>query len=138
MKEVERFSLGGYAFTLEQDAASLVADYLGELEKYYDGREGGSEIMEGIEERMAELLLEKAGREGVCTREMIEAIIGILGKPEVIEAAGEEGDSPVSSRACAAASPPTSTSTRPCRASCSRSSPLPSCWDGAGPAAMPE
>ena len=34
MKEVERFSLGGYAFTLEQDAASLVADYLGELEKY--------------------------------------------------------------------------------------------------------
>ena len=97
MKEVERFSLGGYAFTLEQDAASLVADYLGELEKYYDGREGGSEIMEGIEERMAELLLEKAGREGVCTREMIEAIIGILGKPEVIEAAGEEGDSPIRS-----------------------------------------
>ena len=89
MKEVERFSLGGYAFTLEQDAASLVADYLGELEKYYDGREGGSEIMEGIEERMAELLLEKAGRDGVCTRGMIEEIIGILGKPEVIEAAGK-------------------------------------------------
>ena len=94
MKEVERFSLGGYAFTLEQDAASLVADYLGELEKYYDGREGGSEIMEGIEERMAELLLEKAGREGVCTREMVAQIIDILGRPEVIEAAGEEdGDS---------------------------------------------
>ncbi len=92
MKEVERFSLGGYAFTLEQDAASLVADYLGALEKYYNGREGGSEIMEGIEERMAELLLEKAGRDGVCTRGMIEQIIGILGKPEVIEAAGEEGE----------------------------------------------
>ena len=90
MKEVERFSLGGYAFTLEQDAATLVGDYLGELEKYYDGREGGSEIMEGIEERMAELLLEKAGRDGVCTREMIEQIIGILGKPEIIEAAGED------------------------------------------------
>jgi phage shock protein PspC (stress-responsive transcriptional regulator) len=92
MKEVERFSLGGYAFTLEQDAASLVEDYLGELEKYYNGRDGGSEIMEGIEERMAELLLEKAGRDGVCTRGMIEQIIGILGKPEVIEAAGEEED----------------------------------------------
>ena len=90
MKEVERFSLGGYAFTLEQDAASLVGDYLGELEKHYNGREGGSEIMEGIEERMAELLLEKAGREGVCTRQMIEQIIDILGRPEVIEAAGEE------------------------------------------------
>ena len=97
MKEVERFSLGGYAFTLEQDAASLVGDYLGELEKYYNGREGGSDIMEGIEERMAELLLEKAGREGVCTREMIEQIIGILGKPEIIEAAGEE-DAPGQAR----------------------------------------
>ena len=90
MKEVDRFSLGGYAFTLEKDAATLVGDYLGELEKYYNGREGGSEIMEGIEERMAELLLEKAGRDGVCTRAMIEQIIGILGKPEVIEAAEEE------------------------------------------------
>ena len=92
MKEVERFSLGGYAFTLEQDAASLVEDYLGELEKYYNGRDGGSEILEGIEERMAELLLEKAGRDGVCTKQMIEQIIDILGRPEVIEAAGEEED----------------------------------------------
>ena len=90
MKEVDRVSLGGYAFTLEQDAAALAGEYLGELEKYYNGREGGSDIMEGIEERMAELLFEKAGRDGVCTREMIEQIIGILGKPEVIEAAGED------------------------------------------------
>ena len=93
MKEVDRFSLGGYAFTLEQDAATLAGEYLGELEKYYNGREGGSDIMEGIEERMAELLLEKAGHEGVCTREMIEQIIAILGKPEIIEAAGEDGSS---------------------------------------------
>ncbi len=93
MKEVDRVSLGGYAFTLEQDAAALAGEYLGELEKYYNGREGGSDILEGIEERMAELLLEKAGRDGVCTREMIEQIIGILGKPEVIEAAGEDTSS---------------------------------------------
>ena len=93
MKEVDRVSLGGYAFTLEQDAAALAGEYLGELEKYYNGREGGSDILEGIEERMAELLLEKAGRDGVCTREMIKQIIGILGKPEVIEAAGEDTSS---------------------------------------------
>ncbi|NLZ18776.1 MAG: PspC domain-containing protein [Bacteroidales bacterium] len=94
MKEVERFSLGGYAFTLEEDAATLVGEYLGKLEKYYEGREGGPEILEGIEERMAELLLEKAGREGVCTKEMIDQIIGILGRPEIIEAAGEEEENP--------------------------------------------
>lgn len=90
MKEVERVSLGGYAFTLEDDAARLAGEYLGELEKYYDGRAGGSEILDGIEERMAELLMEKAGREGVVSRPMIEEAIGVLGRPEDIEAAEEE------------------------------------------------
>ena len=90
MKEVERISLGGYAFTFEDDAARLAEEYLGELEKYYDGRAGGGEILDGIEERMAELITEKAGREGVVSRPMIEEAIGILGRPEDIEAAEEE------------------------------------------------
>ena len=98
MKEIERVSLGGYAFTLESDAARLAEEYLGELEKYYDGRSGGGEILDGIEERMAELLMEKAGRDGVVSRPMIEEAIGILGRPEDIEAAeeeaGAEGNSP--------------------------------------------
>ncbi len=98
MKEIERVSLGGYAFTLENDAARLAEEYLGELEKYYDGRAGGGEILDGIEERMAELLMEKAGRDGVVSRPMIEEAIGILGRPEDIEAAeeeaGAEGNSP--------------------------------------------
>lgn len=58
MKEVERVSLGGYAFTFDDDAARLTEEYLGQLEKHYDGRTGGSEIMDCIEERMAELLTE--------------------------------------------------------------------------------
>ena len=98
MKEIERVSLGGYAFTLESDAARLAEEYLGELEKNYDGRAGGGEILDGIEERMAELLMEKAGRDGVVSRPMIEEAIGILGRPEDIEAAeeeaGAEGNSP--------------------------------------------
>ena len=90
MKEVERVSLGGYAFTLEDDAARLAGEYLGELENYYNGRAGGGEILDGIEERMAELLTEKAGREGVVSRPMIEEAIGVLGRPEDIEAAEED------------------------------------------------
>ena len=91
MKEVEKVSLGGYAFTLDADAAELASSYLGELERYYASREGGGEILEGIEERMAELLHEKCGREGVASRAAIEGIIAILGRPEEIE---EEGDAP--------------------------------------------
>ncbi|MBR4524782.1 MAG: PspC domain-containing protein [Bacteroidales bacterium] len=90
MKEVERVSLGGYAFTLNDDAARLTEEYLGQLEKHYDGRTGGGEIMDCIEERMAELLMEKAGRDGVVSHAMIEEVIGILGRPEDIEAGEEE------------------------------------------------
>ena len=88
MKEVERISLGGYAFTLDQDASALASEYLGKLESHYAGREGGAEILEGIEERMAELLRERCGSEGVGSRRQIEEIIDILGRPEDIE----EGD----------------------------------------------
>ena len=85
MKEVEKASIGGYAFTLEKDAAAVAAQYLADLEAHYLSQEGGKEIMEGIEERMAELLLEKCGKDGVASVADINAIIEILGRPEKIE-----------------------------------------------------
>ena len=86
MKEIEKLSIGGYAFTLEKDAAEEVEQYLKGLEAHYLGQEGGKEIMEGIEERMAELLLERCGRGRVATMADIQSLIGILGRPERIEA----------------------------------------------------
>ena len=94
MKEVERISLGGYAFTFEKDAAILAQNYLRELGNYYNGREGGSEILEGIEERMAELLQEKCGRDGIVSRSEIERVMKILGKPEDIEAGDDSEPRP--------------------------------------------
>lgn len=86
MKPVQKVSIGGYAFTLEDDACRLVSEYLSRLETYYSSRHGGSEIMEGIEERMAELLLEKNGSNDVAGVGTVQQIIGILGRPEAIEA----------------------------------------------------
>ena len=94
MKEIEKVSLGGYAFTLDTDAAQLAEDYLGELERFYAGSEGGSEILDGIEERMAELLHEKCGYDGVVSRPVIEGIIAILGRPEEIESEGGSASEP--------------------------------------------
>ena len=79
-------SIGGYAFTLEKAASEEVGKYLKNLEAHYLGKPGGKEIMEGIEERMAELLLERCGRNGVATMADIQSLIGILGRPERIEA----------------------------------------------------
>ena len=86
MKITEQLSIGGYAFTVEKDAATALQEYIGALEKHYLPQEGGKEIMDGIEERMAELLLDKAGRGGVVTLDHVNAVIGILGRPETIEA----------------------------------------------------
>ena len=94
MTEIEKVSIGGYAFTLEKDASAEVEKYLKNLEAHYLGKEGGKEIMEGIEERMAELLLERSGRNGVATMADIQSLIGILGRPERIEADDPEPEQP--------------------------------------------
>ena len=94
MKEIERVSIGGYAFTLEKDAAVAVERYLKDLEAHYRGQEGGKEIMEGIEERMAELLLERCGTGRVAGVADIQGIIDILGRPERIEADDPEPERP--------------------------------------------
>ena len=86
MTEIEKVSIGGYAFTLEKAASEAVGQYLKNLEAHYLGKPGGKEIMEGIEERMAELLLERCGRGRVATMADIQSLIGILGRPERIEA----------------------------------------------------
>ena len=86
MTEIEKVSIGGYAFTLEKAASEEVGKYLKNLEAHYLGKPGGKEIMDGIEERMAELLLERCGRNGVATMADIQSLIGILGRPERIEA----------------------------------------------------
>lgn len=96
MTQIEKVSIGGYAFTLDKEAATLAQNYLTELGDHYSSYEGGAEIMEGIEERMAELILEKCGPEGVAGYETIQWIISKLGRPETIEdeASEYDGDAP--------------------------------------------
>ena len=86
MTEVQKVSIGGYAFTLEVEAYAIVKQYLDELEAHYAPLEGGAEVMEGFEERMAELLYEKCADDGVASVAEVQEIIDILGKPSTIEA----------------------------------------------------
>ena len=86
MKQTEQFSVGGYAFTLEKDASAALQEYIATLEKHYLPQEGGKEIMEGIEERAAELLLDQCGRTGVVTLPHVQHVIHVIGRPERIEA----------------------------------------------------
>ncbi len=86
MKETVQLSIGGYAFTFEKDAADALEGYLKTLESHYLKQEGGREIMDGIEERVAELLQEKTARGTVVTLSSVQGVIDIIGRPERIEA----------------------------------------------------
>lgn len=70
---------------LDKDASEKIAAYIGELEAHYLSRDGGKEVMEGIEERIAELLLERCGKDGVAGIADVQYVIDILGRPEKIE-----------------------------------------------------
>lgn len=89
MKKVVKVSIGNIAFTLEEAAHSELKGYLDSLEQHYASKEGGSEIVEGIEERIAELLIERGYSQNVVTVDAVREVMSILGLPEEIEAESE-------------------------------------------------
>ena len=80
MKKVEKVSIGGYAFTLDAEAAIAAESYLRDMSACYSN----PEITDGIEERMAELLRERVAEGGVVEKKTIDSVIAILGRPERI------------------------------------------------------
>jgi len=92
MNRIEKVSIGGYAFALDKEAYQLLQDYLDELKKHYGSSADGKEILEGIEERVAELLFEKSGKDGIVTTHYVQAAIEVLGNPAQIEEQDEAAE----------------------------------------------
>lgn len=98
MKTVQPTSIGGYAFSIEEDAYELCSGYLGRLGEHYGTDPSGKEIMEGIEERMAELLWERCGEGGTVSVANVSEVISILGDVSQIEEETEDGPKPAETR----------------------------------------
>ncbi len=83
MNKTVKVNLGGFAFLLDEDAFEQLRSYLLQLEKQFENTEGGKEIVEDIESRIAELLQNKIveGKEVVNLRDVKE-VIGVMGEPE--------------------------------------------------------
>lgn len=82
MNIIDKVSIGGYAFSLVPGAKSTLEAYLNKIKAHYRFKESGNEIVEGIEDRIAELLLEKCGSGKVVAGEDIDSVIKIMGYPE--------------------------------------------------------
>ncbi len=92
MKPIEKVSIGGYAFSLDNEAYQRLDSYLTELKGFYSHREGGEEIMEGLEERIAERLFSCVTPDSVVSLSMIDEILDKLGQPIVLESEANFSD----------------------------------------------
>lgn len=91
MDKVLKVSISGMAFTLDEKAGAVLSNYLDTLSSYYKSRSCGNEIMEGIESRISELLIERGCREGIVTPQIAEDVVRVIGTPEEIFGASVEG-----------------------------------------------
>src|SRR5574344_126833 len=91
MNKVIKVSIGNTAFTLEEEAYIVINEYLNSLNSYYKENENGAQILDGIEERNAELLIEKSGENKIISADVAKEVTEILGQPEMIyEESGEK------------------------------------------------
>jgi len=83
MKKTFTINVSGSIFYIEEDAFEKLQNYLQLLNNYFSCQEGGTEILQDIESRIAELLQEKisGGKQAVIS-EWVDEVMQRMGKPE--------------------------------------------------------
>lgn len=90
MKKNISINLFGTLYNIDEDAYNLLENYLQSMQRYFARQEGGEEVADDIEHRVAELLWQRreAGMLAINI-ETVRSIIDTIGNPEQI--AGESG-----------------------------------------------
>ncbi len=82
MNKVLNINLGGYPFTIDDDAFHHLKQYLGAIDSHFKHSEGFEDITTDIEARIAEIFAERVkGRQIVTIKDVSEAI-NVMGTPE--------------------------------------------------------
>ncbi|MDE5888357.1 MAG: PspC domain-containing protein [Muribaculaceae bacterium] len=83
MKKTFSINVAGFPFTIDEDAYSLLNDYINTIETAFSNLDDSNEIVSDIESRIAELLLE-CSSEGspIITVADVEKVIARVGQPE--------------------------------------------------------
>ncbi len=79
MNKTNNVNIGGFPFTIDDDAYAHLQKYLDKIEQHFRHSEGYEEIIDDIENRMAELLNERIRNKRIVSMEDVEHAIGILG-----------------------------------------------------------
>ena len=90
MDKTININLSGTLFKIDEDAYKILRDYLQAIDLRFRNTKGGNETVEDIESRISEIFLSQTGIAGVITRENVEYMISVIGKPEDFESAETE------------------------------------------------
>lgn len=83
MKKTFNINIAGTGFTIDDDAYTLLSDYLSTLEHAFSHLDDFRELIADIEGRISELLTEMSdGGSCIITLANVEAVIARMGKPE--------------------------------------------------------
>ena len=82
MDKTIKINLAGTLFTIEEDAYKILRDYLQAIDLRFRNTKGGNETIEDIEARIAEIFSSSKGTAGIISRENVESMISVIGKPE--------------------------------------------------------
>jgi phage shock protein PspC (stress-responsive transcriptional regulator) len=94
MDKTIKINLGGTLFQIDEEAFRILKDYLQSISNRFANMHGGHETVEDIETRIAEIFQSQKGLAGVISKENVESMISIIGKPEDFEAGGFENEAP--------------------------------------------
>lgn len=90
MKRTVNINLGGQVFQIDEDAFEVLEKYIQALKDKYLNTEGGSEIINDIEMRLAEMFFERLTDHNVVSITDVEEVIKIMGHPEDFGSADDE------------------------------------------------
>jgi phage shock protein PspC (stress-responsive transcriptional regulator) len=82
MDKTIKINLGGSLFQIDEEAYRMLRDYLQAIDLKFRNVPGGNETCDDIESRIAEIFGSQKGSAGIISRENVEAMIAIIGKPE--------------------------------------------------------
>lgn len=86
MKKVININFQGRVIPIEETAYEALKQYIESLRRYFANEEGKDEIINDIENRIAELFEEKLKKGSVCiTDEDVNAVMTSMGRPEDFE-----------------------------------------------------
>jgi phage shock protein PspC (stress-responsive transcriptional regulator) len=93
MKKTIQINLAGTVFHIDDDAYEILRKYINSVESKFSRDPGGSEVLNDLESRMAELFSEKLknGREVINVQDVRE-VLEVMGAPKEMGSEERRGD----------------------------------------------